>query len=96
VPPDLAATVYRIVQESLTNAVRHAAARNVRVRLEWRADVLRLEVCDDGNGPPGGGEVTGHGLTGMRERVAAAGGELSLGPGPGAIGYRVAAGLPLE
>ncbi|HZE34577.1 MAG TPA: sensor histidine kinase [Actinoallomurus sp.] len=96
VPTDLAATAYRIVQESLTNTVRHAAASSVRVRLGWRAGALRLEVCDDGSGPAGDGEVKGHGLVGMRERVATAGGELSLGPGPGGVGYRVAASLPLK
>jgi signal transduction histidine kinase len=94
VPTDLAATAYRIVQESLTNTVRHAAASSVRVRLGWRAGALRLEVCDDGSGPAGDGH--GHGLVGMRERVAAVGGELSLGPGPGGIGYRVAASLPIK
>jgi signal transduction histidine kinase len=96
VPPDLAATAYRIVQESLTNAVRHAAANSVRVHLEWQADTLRIEVCDDGRGPAGDGDAGGHGLVGMRERVTAAGGELSLGPGAGGIGYRVAARLPIE
>jgi signal transduction histidine kinase len=96
VPTDLAATAYRIVQESLTNTVKHAAASSVRVRLGWPAGALRLEVCDDGSGPAGDGEVEGHGLVGMRERVATAGGELSLGPGPGGIGYRVAASLPLR
>lgn len=96
VPPDLAATAYRIVQESLTNAVRHAAASTVRVRVGWRDDALRLEVCDDGKGPAGTGEPGGHGLVGMRERVTAAGGELSLGPGPGGAGYRVAASLPIR
>jgi signal transduction histidine kinase len=94
VPTDLAATAYRIVQESLTNTVRHAAASSVRVRLGWRAGALRLEVYDDGSGPAGDGD--GHGLVGMRERVAAVGGELSLGPGPGGIGYRVAASLPIK
>ena len=96
VPTDLAATAYRIVQESLTNTVKHAAASSVRVRLGWPAGALRLEVCDDGRGPAGDREVEGHGLVGMRERVATAGGELSIGPGPGGIGYRVAASLPLK
>jgi signal transduction histidine kinase len=96
VPPDVAAAAYRIVQESLTNAVKHAAASSVRVRLGWRDRALRLEVCDDGRGPADTREPGGHGLIGMRERVTAAGGELSLGPGPGGVGYRVAASLPLE
>jgi signal transduction histidine kinase len=96
VPPDVAAAAYRIVQESLTNAVKHAAASSVRVRLGWRNGALRLEVCDDGRGPAGTVGPGGHGLIGMRERVTAAGGELSVGPGPDGIGYRVAASLPLE
>jgi signal transduction histidine kinase len=96
VPPDLAATVYRVVQESLTNTVRHAAASSVRVRLGWTEGALRLEICDDGRGPAGTSEPGGHGLIGMRERVTTAGGELSLGPGPGGAGYRVVASLPIR
>jgi signal transduction histidine kinase len=96
IPPDLAATAYRIVQESLTNTVKHAAASNVRVRVGWRDGVLRLEVCDDGRGPAGDGEPGGHGMVGMRERVAAAGGELTSGPGPDGVGFRVVASLPLR
>ena len=95
VPSDLAITAYRIVQESLTNIIKHAGARSVRVRLGWRGDQLHLEVCDDGHGPVVDGRPGGHGLTGIRERVTAAGGELSLGPGPDGVGYRVAASLPL-
>ncbi|MFI0350752.1 sensor histidine kinase [Actinomadura sp. 9N407] len=96
VPSDLAVTAYRIVQEALTNTVKHAAARNARVRLVWRDGSLRLEVSDDGNGPGGSNGSGGHGLVGMRERVNAAGGELETGAGPGGTGYRVAATLPLE
>lgn len=95
VPGDLAATVYRIVQESLTNTVKHAMASTVSVRLEWLADALRLEVRDDGKGPVDSGPG-GRGLVGMRERVSAAGGELTSGPGPGGIGFRVAATLPIQ
>jgi signal transduction histidine kinase len=68
------------------------------VRMWWRDDQVRLEVYDDGHGPLGKGPLGqpgGYGLTGMRERVAAAGGELSLGAGPDGVGYRVAASLPL-
>jgi signal transduction histidine kinase len=101
VPPDLGGTAYRIVQESLTNTVKHAAASSVQVRLGWHDGSLRLEVYDDGRGPSdpsgsGEGEPGGHGLVGMRERVAAAGGELTVGPGPGGVGFRVAASLPLN
>jgi len=94
VPPDLAATAYRIVQESLTNTVKHAVANSAGVLLRWRNGALHLEVRDDGRGPAGDGEPGGHGLAGMRERVAAAGGELTFGPGPDGVGFRVKASLP--
>jgi signal transduction histidine kinase len=96
VPADLAATAYRIVQESLTNTVKHAAARQVSVRLEWLGGALKVEVRDDGRGPAGSRGPGGRGLLGMRERVSAAGGELTCGPGPDGVGFRVAASLPLE
>mgnify|MGYP001271409956 CR=1 FL=1 len=114
VPPDLAVTAYRVVQEALTNTVKHAAAGRVRVRLTWRDDALHVEVRDDGHGggdgeghgggnggaarasarPGHGAEPGGFGLVGMRERVAASGGELEAGPVSGG-GYRVTARLPL-
>ncbi|MEV8437876.1 histidine kinase [Actinosynnema sp. NPDC051121] len=84
-------TVYRIVQESLTNAARHASARSVRVRLRWQERALGVDVVDDGRGPTGG---DGFGLLGMRERVAACGGTLRTGPGPGGVGFAVRATLP--
>jgi signal transduction histidine kinase len=93
---DLAAVAYRIVQESLTNAVKHARANNVSVRLEWRDSALNVEVCDDGQGPVVDGGSGGRGLAGMRERVSAAGGKLTCGPGPDGVGFRVAARLPLH
>jgi signal transduction histidine kinase len=95
VPADLAAAVYRVVQEALTNTVRHAHARRVAVRLDWRDTSLRVEVVDDGDGPgpPGGG--SGRGLAGMRERVDAFGGELRTGAGDSGVGFRVTAILPL-
>ncbi len=96
VPADLAATAYRIVQESLTNTVKHAAARQVSVRLEWLGGALKVEVRDDGRGPAGDRGPGGRGLLGMRERVSAAGGELTCGPGPDGVGFRVAASLPLQ
>ncbi len=95
VPADLAVAAYRIVQEALTNTIRHAAARQVRVCLRWLPGAVRIEVTDDGRGaadPPGAG---GHGLVGMRERAAACGGELTTGPGPGGAGFRVTATLPV-
>jgi signal transduction histidine kinase len=96
VAPDLATTAYRIVQEALTNTVKHARATNVSVRLEWRAGALNLEVRDDGRGPVAGGGPGGRGVAGMRERVAAVGGELTCGPGPDGVGFRVAASLPFH
>ncbi len=70
VPAGLGATAYRIVQESLTNTVKHAKASTVSVRLEWLSDALNLEVRDDGRGPVDG-RPGGQGLVGMRERVTA-------------------------
>jgi hypothetical protein len=89
----LALAAYRVVQESLTNTVRHAGARRVRVRLDWRQAALHVEVSDDGHGPAPDGHP-GHGLVGMRERVTACGGDLRTGVGDGGVGFRVAAALP--
>ncbi|MDQ7910916.1 histidine kinase [Phytohabitans sp. ZYX-F-186] len=88
---DLAA--YRVVQESLTNVLRHAGAASATVRLAYLPEEVSVEVVDTGRGaagPPGGG----HGLVGMRERVAALGGEFTAGPVEGG-GFRVYARLPL-
>ncbi|WP_119729933.1 sensor histidine kinase [Thermomonospora amylolytica] len=86
---DLAA--YRIVQESLTNVARHARARTVTVRLDRGPDAVTVEVADDGDGPAHG--APGSGITGMRERARALGGELTAGPRPGG-GFAVRARLP--
>ncbi|TDC56708.1 sensor histidine kinase [Jiangella ureilytica] len=96
VPPDLAATAYRIVQESLTNSVKHAGADHVDVRLAWTDAALRIEVTDDGAGASSSINGGGQGLIGMRERVVAAGGSLDAGPGPGGVGFRVTASVPLD
>jgi signal transduction histidine kinase len=86
--------VHRLVQEALTNTLRHArGARSATVRLDWRPDELAVEVTDDG-GPTAPPERPGHGLVGMRERVAAWDGRVSAGPRAGG-GWRVAAVLPL-
>jgi signal transduction histidine kinase len=91
---DLAA--YRIVQESLTNAIRHAGPAQAAVWLSYGDDELRIYVSDTGRGkPPGVSEGAGHGLVGMRERAAAVGGWVETGPSPGG-GFRVAARLPLH
>ena len=91
-PADVAAAVYRVVQEALTNTIRHANASRATVELDWRPTDLRLVVTDDGRGPSSGGG--GHGLHGMRERVRAFGGTLMTGPADTA-GFRVEAVLPL-
>jgi signal transduction histidine kinase len=92
---DLAA--YRIVQESLTNAIRHAGPATASVTLDYGDDQLRIDVADTGRGKAPGAESegAGHGLPGMRERAAAVGGSVETGPSPGG-GYRVAASLPLR
>jgi signal transduction histidine kinase len=101
VPAGVELSAYRIVQEALTNTLKHAGARHATVRLVWSQDHLDVEVSDDG--PAAGFTVPeqvrpdsgGKGLVGMRERVMLFGGELEAGPSPHG-GYRVAARLPLE
>jgi signal transduction histidine kinase len=102
---DLAA--FRIIQEALTNCVRHAGPATATVAVRYDDDCLRIEVTDDGGGarvrsgkngaagPDGspGADGSGHGLRGMRERAAAAGGSVEIGPAP-AGGFRVAARFP--
>jgi signal transduction histidine kinase len=87
-------SAYRIVQEALTNTLRHAQATRAEVRLSYAPDALELEVTDDGRAAPANG-AGGHGLVGMRERAALLGGTLEAGPRPRG-GYRVHARLPLE
>ncbi|MFG2820024.1 sensor histidine kinase [Kitasatospora sp. NPDC048365] len=84
---------FRVVQEALTNVLRHSAARRAEVRLEWRADGLVVQVEDPG--PAGGTDAggTGTGLVGMRERVTSLGGTVEAGPS-GDAGFRVRAWLP--
>ena len=91
VPVDLAA--YRIVQESLTNVLRHACATSASVRLSFGPDEVDLEIVDDGRGAGPAADHIGHGLAGMRERAVALGGEVEAGPRSGG-GFRVYARLP--
>ncbi|MFF1546346.1 sensor histidine kinase [Streptomyces sp. NPDC058291] len=94
VPADIDLSAYRIVQEALTNVVRHAGAERIRVAIDYGSGDLSVEVVDDGRGASAHGTAQGFGLVGMRERVALLGGELSTGPRPEG-GFRVAARLPL-
>jgi signal transduction histidine kinase len=88
-------TAYRFVQEALTNVVKHAGAASARVSLEWASDALVVEVADDGRGAFADRASAGHGLAGMRERVALYGGSVDAGPRPGG-GFVVRARLPDE
>jgi signal transduction histidine kinase len=87
---------YRILQESITNAIRHAGPARVTVSLTYGPDDLELRVADDGRGPRDAGDraARGQGIVGMRERAALLGGELTAGPRPGG-GFQVRASLPL-
>ncbi|MFD0135740.1 sensor histidine kinase [Streptomyces sp. NPDC127159] len=94
VPPAVGAAAYRIVQEALTNVVRHAGPEPVvRVDLHEKDGALHLSVTDDGTGPSPGG-VPGYGLVGMRERARSVGGTIDAGPRTQG-GFEVAAVLPL-
>ena len=91
---DLAA--YRIVQESLTNVIRHAGPAAATVSVSYHPDELVIDVTDTGHGPkPAAGVTAGHGQAGMRERAAAVGGTVQTGPRP-AGGYQVTARLPVH
>jgi signal transduction histidine kinase len=97
-PAAVGATAYRLVQESLTNVLCHAGpGASAQVNVGRAGRVLRVEVCDDGRGPAADASRVpgGHGLVGMRERVAELGGRLDAGPAHGG-GFRVAADLPLD
>jgi signal transduction histidine kinase len=94
-PADAEVAAYRIVQEALTNTVKHAGADSVTVRLDWKDASLLITVTDDGRGPEdaAGSQAGGHGLIGIQERVAACGGHAETGPAPGG-GFQVTAWLP--
>jgi signal transduction histidine kinase len=94
-PPAVDRAAYRIAQEALTNALRHAGPASAVVTVRYELDRLVVEVLDDGRGSerepePGGG----HGIAGMRERALALGGELDAGP-HGLGGFQVRASLPV-
>ena len=102
VPAGVDLSAFRIIQEALTNVVKHAATPGCRVTIDYRDGELGLEVIDEGRtaalapaGPGASPVVSGHGLIGMRERVHLCGGQFSAGPRPDR-GFRVAAALPLN
>ncbi len=95
VPPALDLCAYRIVQESLTNAIKHAAPATASVNVRWGEEVLELEISDDGRRNHGRlRRGSGHGIVGMHERVALHSGTLQTGPGASG-GFIVRASLPL-
>ncbi|MEU2023642.1 histidine kinase [Streptomyces sp. NPDC016469] len=93
-PPGIELAAYRVVQEALTNTVKHASGASAAVSVAYGSRRLRVEVTDTG-GRPGAGAGSGRGLIGLRERLAVHDGTLSAGPLPGG-GYRVEALIPLE
>jgi signal transduction histidine kinase len=93
VPPAIDLSAYRIVQEGLTNALKHARATRADVRVVYRAGQLELEVADDGTGPTTT-DGLGHGLVGIRERVSIYGGEMRAEAAP-AGGFVLSARLPV-
>jgi signal transduction histidine kinase len=94
-PAGVDLTAYRLVQEGLTNTIKHASAKHADVRVRYDGDHVEIEVCDDGRGVDGRASTAGgHGLVGMRERVSIYGGELEAGGGAEG-GYRLRARLPV-
>jgi signal transduction histidine kinase len=95
-PQAIDLSAYRIVQEALTNVIKHAGGARAQVTVRYGDDDLELEVADEGPGPPvGGADGSGLGIVGMRERVEAHGGELQTGAGRNG-GFVVRASLPLD
>jgi signal transduction histidine kinase len=92
-PPSVDLSAYRIVQEALTNTLKHAHATTARVDVREAGGTLEIDVVDDGQGAPA--LTPGHGIIGMRERAALFGGHLSAGPAPGG-GFAVRARIPVE
>jgi signal transduction histidine kinase len=93
--PGVELAAYRIVQEALTNARRHAPGAAVDVELHYTDDALQLRVRDNGPGPPLTAPLPGHGLLGMRERATAVGGHVHTGPAAGG-GFLITALLPAK
>jgi signal transduction histidine kinase len=93
-PPGVDLNAYRVIQEALTNTLKHSGAAHASVRLGYGDDALDVEVADDGRGPASDDGAAGHGLVGMRERVGVFGGSVEVGARPGG-GYLVHARFPL-
>ncbi|HST86158.1 MAG TPA: sensor histidine kinase [Kineosporiaceae bacterium] len=93
--PGVELAAYRIVQESLTNARRHAAGAAVDVEMHYTDDALNLRIRDNGPGSPAAEPRAGNGLLGMRERVSAVGGEISIGAATGG-GFLITVSLPTK
>jgi len=89
--PGLDLAAYRVAQEALTNVIKHSGATSCVVIVRYEAEAVDLEITDDGRGTPGSGD--GHGIRGMRERVALYGGTLLAGPRPEG-GFAVTAWFP--
>jgi signal transduction histidine kinase len=94
-PPGLELSVYRIVQEALTNVLKHAQASRAEVRVGYGPDAVTIDVVDDGTARTASGVPAGHGLVGMRQRARVFGGTTTAGPAPGG-GWQVRAELPAE
>lgn len=92
-PPEVDLSAYRIIQESVTNVIRHAGTRHCQVLVDYRDEELAIEIVDDGHGPLV--EATGYGIPGMRERVSLLHGRFHAGPRPEG-GFRVEALLPVR
>jgi signal transduction histidine kinase len=94
-PPGADLAAYRVVQEALTNVIKHAAGARAKVRIEYRAHDLVIDVSNGAGGSAGAADGSGRGLIGLRERIAIYGGSLDVGPRAGG-GWRVRATIPLE
>jgi signal transduction histidine kinase len=99
IPPGVDLSAYRIIQEALTNVIKHAASASAGVTVSYRADSVTVEITDEGLAAPAAPAVRarlnpGHGIIGMRERVAVFGGEFAAGPIPGG-GFGVRARFPI-
>jgi signal transduction histidine kinase len=94
-PAAVDGAAYRVIQEALTNALKHSGAAPTTVTLHYAPDGVQLDILDRGTLPVSSAAAVGHGLAGMRERVSRHGGELHAGPASDASGFAVSAFLPL-